>query len=119
VIAGKEIFQENPEGKGYDPIHLNECLYRYSIADWRLIDQAIQCAKDNETKWSKIMGKKRRRAVGRAKAYYREAESSTCRMMRDTHYKIAHHLCKRFEHNTVFHCASLAIRIDPGHFLVF
>ncbi len=52
VIGGKEISQEDPEGKGYDPIHLNDCLYRYSIADWHLMERAIACAKDNEAAWA-------------------------------------------------------------------
>ena len=52
----------------------------------------------NKRKWIKIVGKKRRKAVTRAKQLYRAAESSTCRMMRDSQYKISHFLCRSFVH---------------------
>lgn len=50
VIAGQEI-QTTIEGQGEDPGNPKQTLYRYSMADWDLIDQAITCAKDHEEKW--------------------------------------------------------------------
>ena len=55
----------------------------------------------NLLQWTTIVGKKRRRAVARAKALYRSAERSTTRMMRDTHYKISHYMCRNFVHNAI------------------
>jgi RHH-type proline utilization regulon transcriptional repressor/proline dehydrogenase/delta 1-pyrroline-5-carboxylate dehydrogenase len=52
VINGKEIHQKEPEGIGSDPSFPDRTLYRYSLADWKQVDEAVHGAKVNEAKWS-------------------------------------------------------------------
>lgn len=52
VIGGKDFHQPNPEGKGYSPSQPDKVLYRYSLADWKEVDQALNVAKSNEKVWS-------------------------------------------------------------------
>lgn len=51
VIAGKEVHQNAAEGIGFDPANPHDSLYRYSMADWKQVDEAIQCAKSHESMW--------------------------------------------------------------------
>lgn len=51
VIAGKEIHQKEPEGSGCDPTYPNQTLYRYSMADWNQLNEAVECAKSHESMW--------------------------------------------------------------------
>lgn len=71
VIAGEEI-QTEIEGKGEDPANPEHTLYRYSLADWELIDRAIRCAKDHETKWSRTSVEERCKFLFQASQKMRE-----------------------------------------------
>ncbi|MBY0530222.1 MAG: bifunctional proline dehydrogenase/L-glutamate gamma-semialdehyde dehydrogenase [Rhabdochlamydiaceae bacterium] len=53
VIAAKEIHQDEPEGEGFDPAEPSVRCYRYSLADWKQVDAAIECAKGYEATWSR------------------------------------------------------------------
>ncbi len=52
VIAGKEVREQAPQGSGCDPATPHQTLYRYSMATWEQIDEAIQCAKSHEGMWA-------------------------------------------------------------------
>lgn len=53
VINGKAIFQENPEGEGFDPSNPNAGpFYHYSMASWQQVDEALNVAKAHEGYWS-------------------------------------------------------------------
>lgn len=52
VIGGKIYEQKEPQGIGKDPSNPGPTLYRYSLADWAEVDQALQAAKAYEAKWA-------------------------------------------------------------------
>jgi len=52
VIAGKEIRQTEAQGQSSDPSNPKQPLYSYALADWALIDKALESAKSQEAKWS-------------------------------------------------------------------
>ena len=52
VIGGKEIYEENPSGRGFDPSNPGKELYRYSKANWEQVDQAINIAGSAIDKWN-------------------------------------------------------------------
>ncbi len=51
VIAGKEIVEQHPRGKGHDPSYPAETSYHYSLANWSQINDALNSAKSHEAKW--------------------------------------------------------------------
>lgn len=53
VIDGEEIHTSHQE-KGYDPTQIERPLYTYSLASWKEIDQALNCAKKQEHNWKNI-----------------------------------------------------------------
>jgi len=52
VIAGKEIHHSSPEGIGISPSSPDKELYRYSLASWEEINDALNSAKRHEQAWS-------------------------------------------------------------------
>ena len=72
VIAGKDVHQPNPEGIGQDPGRPNQTVYRYSLADWPLVEQAIQCAKNYEKTWANTSVEKRCELLAKAAEKLRE-----------------------------------------------
>ncbi len=81
VIAGKERHQENPEGEGYDPAYPNKILYRYSMADWTLVDQALHCAKEYEPRWAHSTVEKRCQLLSQAAEAMRERKNDLIGVM--------------------------------------
>lgn len=54
VINGKEIHQASPEGEGFDPsTPKSGPFYRYSMASWEQIDEALDVAKTHVAYWSR------------------------------------------------------------------
>lgn len=72
VIGGKEIYQIDPEGKGYDPSNPSQVLYKYSMADWHQVDIALKVAKTKESSWSKTSVEERARLLLAAAQKLRE-----------------------------------------------
>lgn len=72
VIAGKEIYQEHNEASGHDPAYPERILYRYALADWSQVDNALQCAKDNESRWGHASVDKRAHLLSKAAEKMRE-----------------------------------------------
>jgi len=72
MIGGKEIHQKEPEGSGCDPAHPHQCLYRYSMADWKQVDEAVQCAKSHESMWSMKSVEERCQLLSRIAHHMRE-----------------------------------------------
>lgn len=54
VIAGNEIHQNPPEGKGFDPSRRESPLYQFSIATQEQVDQALNHAKESAVSWSQV-----------------------------------------------------------------
>jgi RHH-type transcriptional regulator, proline utilization regulon repressor / proline dehydrogenase / delta 1-pyrroline-5-carboxylate dehydrogenase len=54
VIGGREIHQDDPQGKGEDPSTPNHILYRYSYATVEQVDEALKVAKNYEKTWSAL-----------------------------------------------------------------
>ncbi len=54
MIGGSEIYQDPPEGRGFDPSKRNTPLYQYSIATQEQVDQALHYAKKAELSWSQV-----------------------------------------------------------------
>ncbi|MCH9631319.1 MAG: 1-pyrroline-5-carboxylate dehydrogenase [Chlamydiia bacterium] len=52
VIGGKEIHEETPSGKGFDPSIPGEELYTYSNATETQVDEILGFAKSAEKRWS-------------------------------------------------------------------
>lgn len=48
VIGGKEIWDTKQQGQGQDPSKPQEMAYRYSLAEWKHIDAALTCAKEQK-----------------------------------------------------------------------
>jgi RHH-type transcriptional regulator, proline utilization regulon repressor / proline dehydrogenase / delta 1-pyrroline-5-carboxylate dehydrogenase len=60
VIAGKEIYATtNHLGQGEDPSYPNQLLFQYALSTQEQVDQALQCAKENEILWSHTSLEKR------------------------------------------------------------
>lgn len=72
VIAGQEIQQTHDEDHGVDPANPKKVLYRYGLADWTQIDQAIRCAKEHEKHWSTTSVEKRCEILASAAQKMRE-----------------------------------------------
>jgi RHH-type proline utilization regulon transcriptional repressor/proline dehydrogenase/delta 1-pyrroline-5-carboxylate dehydrogenase len=72
VIHGKEIHQTHPEGEGYDPAQPSKLSYRFSLADWKQINEAIECAKAYEHTWSGTSVDKRCELLSKAAQKMRE-----------------------------------------------
>lgn len=72
VIAGTEIVQTSLQGEGVDPASPRQVLYRYALADWPMIDKALVCAKQYETKWSKTSVEHRCKLLSHAAEKMRE-----------------------------------------------
>ncbi len=72
VIAGKEIHQPKAEGIGEDPGRPGQAVYSYSMADWPLIEQAIQCAKQYESTWANTSVEHRCELLAKAAQKMRE-----------------------------------------------
>lgn len=72
VIAGKEITHSHHEGTGSDPATPTEVLYRYALADWKQVDEALKVAKENEMKWGKTSVEERCKLLSAAAQKMRE-----------------------------------------------
>ena len=53
VIGGHEFHEKNPSGIGNDPARPKDILYRYSMADWPQVDEALKSAKAAESSWAR------------------------------------------------------------------
>ncbi|MBS0615272.1 MAG: proline dehydrogenase family protein [Verrucomicrobia bacterium] len=53
VINGHEFHEKNPSGKGFDPSRPGTLLYKYSMAGWPQVDEALKTAKGSENAWSR------------------------------------------------------------------
>ena len=51
VIFGKEVHEDSPSGKGFDPSNPSSPLYTYSNANESQIEDVIQCSKKAELSW--------------------------------------------------------------------
>jgi RHH-type proline utilization regulon transcriptional repressor/proline dehydrogenase/delta 1-pyrroline-5-carboxylate dehydrogenase len=72
MIGGKEIYQIDPQGKGFDPSSPDQVLYTYSMADWHQADMALKVAKAKEASWSKTSVEERSRLLAQAAQKLRE-----------------------------------------------
>lgn len=72
VIGGKEISQTQMMGTGHDPANPQQLLYQFAMADWKLIDTAIRCAKERESSWSQTSVEERCRLLAMAAQKMRE-----------------------------------------------
>lgn len=72
VIGGKIFQQKNPEGVGRDPSRPDNILYRYSLADWTQVDDALKVAKSYESKWAATPPEKRYELLSKAAQILRE-----------------------------------------------
>jgi RHH-type proline utilization regulon transcriptional repressor/proline dehydrogenase/delta 1-pyrroline-5-carboxylate dehydrogenase len=72
VIAGKDRHQATAAGTGCDPAYPEKVLYRYSMADADLIEEAVQCAKANESRWGHSSVDKRAHLLAKAAEKMRE-----------------------------------------------
>lgn len=52
VINGKLLHHSDPEGESFDPAYPHHPLYRFSMATWEEVDQALHAAKSYEASWS-------------------------------------------------------------------
>lgn len=84
VIAGKEIHQESPEGKGDDPSYPHKVSYTYTQASWEQIDEAIRAAKKAESLWASTSAKERAAYISNVARKMREKRGDLIGvMMRD------------------------------------
>lgn len=84
VIAGREIHQDSPEGKGEDPSFHGKVLYTYSQASWDQIDEAIRAAKKAESSWGSKSAKERAAYISNVARKMREKRDALIGvMMRD------------------------------------
>ncbi len=81
VIGGREIHQREPQGSGCDPAQPKECLYRYSMADWNQVDEALNIAKAQESAWGKKSIEERCKLLSRAAHVMRERRSDLIGVM--------------------------------------
>jgi len=81
VIGGKEKHQNPSEGKGCDPAYPEKILYRYSLADWDLVDEALKCAKANEQRWAHASIEKRVHLLSKAAEKMREKRNDLIGVM--------------------------------------
>lgn len=70
VIGGKE-YRES-QGKGYDPSRPGRVLYTYSSADTKMVNLALQCAKDQERSWASTAVESRSKLLASAAQKMRE-----------------------------------------------
>jgi RHH-type transcriptional regulator, proline utilization regulon repressor / proline dehydrogenase / delta 1-pyrroline-5-carboxylate dehydrogenase len=54
VINGKEIHEQTPSGKGYDPSKPGRVIYTYSMAHQDLIEEALRVSKSSEALWKSV-----------------------------------------------------------------
>lgn len=59
VIGGKEIYQDKPEGIGFNPSAPQQALYEYAMADWGQVDEALKAAQDYQSTWERTSVEKR------------------------------------------------------------
>ncbi|HEY5259523.1 MAG TPA: bifunctional proline dehydrogenase/L-glutamate gamma-semialdehyde dehydrogenase, partial [Rhabdochlamydiaceae bacterium] len=81
VIGGQEIQEAQPSGTGIDPSFPGKTLYRYSMADWSHIDQALNIAKAEESSWSSTSVEERCRLLANAAQKMRERRSELIGVM--------------------------------------
>ncbi len=72
VIGGKTIHPQHAEGIGDDPSRPGKILYRYAMADWAQVDEALRSAKAYETAWNAISVKERCQLLAAAAQKMRE-----------------------------------------------
>jgi RHH-type proline utilization regulon transcriptional repressor/proline dehydrogenase/delta 1-pyrroline-5-carboxylate dehydrogenase len=72
VISGKTIHQKTSAGEGADPSAPGKVLYRYALADWAQVDEALSSAKAYEATWSTTDVKERCRLLSSAAQKMRE-----------------------------------------------
>lgn len=72
VIDGKEEASADMFGEGIDPSYPTEPLYRYCLANWTLVDKAIETAKAEESKWAKTTPEARAELLAKAAQKLRE-----------------------------------------------
>jgi RHH-type proline utilization regulon transcriptional repressor/proline dehydrogenase/delta 1-pyrroline-5-carboxylate dehydrogenase len=81
VIAGKDIHHPQPEGEGVDPSNPKATSYRYTMASWEEVDQALRDAKAYETSWSAISVAQRCQLLSSAAHKMRERKADLIGVM--------------------------------------
>lgn len=59
IVSGKEYHENAPQGKRSDPAYPSEVLYNFSLASWDLINEAVECAKREESSWQQVSAEKK------------------------------------------------------------
>jgi RHH-type transcriptional regulator, proline utilization regulon repressor / proline dehydrogenase / delta 1-pyrroline-5-carboxylate dehydrogenase len=72
VIGGQEIREAQPRGTGSDPSYPYKQLYKYSMATWEEIDEALRIAKAHESSWGELPADQRSRLLLSAATKMRE-----------------------------------------------
>jgi RHH-type proline utilization regulon transcriptional repressor/proline dehydrogenase/delta 1-pyrroline-5-carboxylate dehydrogenase len=75
LIAGKPFHEKMPRGQGRDPARPDHVLYTYSLADSKMLDTALECAKNNESHWSATSVQERAQLLAAAAEKLREKRS--------------------------------------------
>lgn len=81
VIGGKEISNPHLQAEGFNPSDPSKPLYHYTLAEWAQIDQALNCAKAIESKWSNLSVEERCKLLSNAAQKMREHRDSLIGVM--------------------------------------
>jgi RHH-type proline utilization regulon transcriptional repressor/proline dehydrogenase/delta 1-pyrroline-5-carboxylate dehydrogenase len=81
VIGGKTLQHPQPEGEGFDPSYPKEVLYRYTLASWEEVDEALRTAKAYEASWNAISVGQRAALLTAAAQKMRERKSDLIGVM--------------------------------------
>ncbi len=72
VIDQKEIRDTQEKGEGFDPSRPDHLLYRTCMADWKLVDTALNVAKEAQASWQERSVKERGHLLAEAAKKMRE-----------------------------------------------
>ncbi|NDD58984.1 MAG: aldehyde dehydrogenase family protein [Chlamydiae bacterium] len=72
VIDGKEYHETSPQGEGIDPSYPQDPLYKFSMASWDQVNEAIESAKKEESSWANLSVEKKAELFAKAAHLFRE-----------------------------------------------